>query len=99
VDWWWYFRVNFYEPDGPVGGTIYDFGSFRAYRDAVYLHGAQFLEALRLNMGDEAFFAFLHDYATQMSGHQATGEAFFTLLEEYYPGDNLDALRNAFFSP
>mgnify|MGYP002386285304 CR=1 FL=1 len=99
VDWWWYFRVNFYEPTGPVGSTIYDFGSFRAYRDAVYLHGAQFLEALRLNMGDEAFFAFLHDYATQMSGHQATGEAFFTLLEEYYPGDNLDALRNAYFSP
>jgi hypothetical protein len=98
VDWWWYFRVNFYEPTGPVGGTIYDFGSFRAYRDAVYLNGALFLEALRLNMGDEAFFAFLRDYATQMSGHQATAEDFFTLLSQY-AGSNLDELRDTYFSP
>ena len=83
VDWWWYFRVDIYAPSGPLDGTIYDFTTFRAYRDAVYLRGAQFLEALRQQMGDEAFFAFLRAYASEMSGQQATGEDFFRILEEY----------------
>ena len=97
VDWWWYFRVDFYEPAGPVNGTIYDFDSFRTYRDAVYLHGAQFLEALRLQMGDPAFFAFLRAYATQMSGRQATAADFFTILAEY-AGDT-SAIQAAYFTP
>jgi hypothetical protein len=98
VDWWWYFRVNFYAPVGPVDGTIYDYDSFRAYRDAVYLRGAQFLEALRQQMGDEAFFAFLRAYATQMSGRLATSEDFFNLLESYTAGD-LSELKEIYFSP
>ncbi len=72
VAWWWAYRVDFYQPEGFVNATIYDYSSFRAYRDAVYLNGARFLEAVRQKMGDEAFFAALHDYATQFRGRLAT---------------------------
>jgi hypothetical protein len=65
LDFWWAFRVNYYEPTGWVNGSIYDYGGFRPYRDAVYLRGAQFLEELRALIGDEAFFAFLLDYAAR----------------------------------
>ncbi len=97
VDWWWYFRVELYAPSGPLNGTIYDFSTFRAYRDAIYLRGAQFLESLRQQLGDEAFFAFLRTYATEMSGEQATGEDFFRILEEY--AGEVSGLREEYFSP
>jgi hypothetical protein len=97
VDWWWYFRVELYAPSGPLNGTIYDFSNFRAYRDAVYLRGAQFLEALRQQMGDEAFFAFLRTYASEMSGEQATANDFFRILEEY--AGEVSGLREEYFSP
>jgi len=96
VDWWWYFRVNFYEPVGPVDGTIYDFSSFRTYRDAVYLSGAQFLEDLRLQLGDEAFFSFLRAYAAQQTNRQSTADDFFNLLAEYTQ-DDLDGLLSTYF--
>ena len=97
VDWWWYFRVDLYAPSGTLDGTIYDFTTFRTYRDAIYLRGAQFLETLRHDMGDEAFFAFLRTYATEMSGKQATAADFFRLLETY-AGD-VSGLREEYFSP
>jgi hypothetical protein len=97
VDWWWYFRVELYAPAGPLNGTIYDFSSFRSYRDAVYLRGAQFIEALRQQMGDEAFFAFLRTYASEMSGEQATAADFFRILEAY--AGEVSGLREEYFSP
>jgi aminopeptidase N len=42
---------------------VYDFGSVRDYINAVYLNGARMLEALRTDMGTEAFFAWLGRYA------------------------------------
>lgn len=97
VDWWWYFRVDIYAPTGTLNSTIYDYASFRAYRDAIYLRGAQFIEALRQGMGDAAFFAFLRAYATEMSGRQASADDFFRTLEEY-TGD-ISALKQIYFSP
>jgi len=82
VDWWWYFRVNFYEPDGWVDESIYDFDQFRSYRDAVYLNGAKFLDDLRNLIGDQAFFSFLRDYAGQNKYQIATGTDFFAILRE-----------------
>jgi hypothetical protein len=96
VDWWWYFRVDYYEPEGWVNGTIYDYDSFRSYRDAVYLRGARFLEAMRMQIGDEAFFGFLRDYAGQMSYRQATANDFFAILAAYASGD-LNDLTDRFF--
>jgi hypothetical protein len=82
VDWWWIYRVNFYDPDGWVDGTIYDFDQFRPYRDAVYLNGAKFLDDLRNLIGDQAFFAFLRDYAGQNKNQIATATDFFAILQE-----------------
>jgi hypothetical protein len=97
-DWWWEFRVNFYAPTGWVNGSIYDYDGFRPYVNAVYLRGALFLEALRQEVGDEAFFAFLQEYARQYTYRLATRQDFFTLLERYTRTD-LSSLVEAYFNP
>jgi aminopeptidase N len=96
VDWWWYYRVNFYEPTGPVDATIYDFNTFYSYRNSVYLNGAKFINDLRSLMGDQAFFAFLRDYARQYQYKLATSEDLFTLLREHTSKD-LDGLLAEYF--
>lgn len=98
VDWWWGYRVNFYQPSGVVNGAIYDFAGFRPYRDAVYLRGAQFLEALRQRVGDEAFFAFIKAYAGRYAGKIASSADFFSLLQEFSSADLAD-LRQQYFNP
>ena len=97
VEWWWYFRVDYYQPSGPVNGTIYDFTGFRPYRDAVYLHGALFLEDLRNLVGDEAFFAFLSDYTARFTLAQAQATDFFTVLNEHSSVD-ISLLKSQYFS-
>jgi aminopeptidase N len=98
VDWWWSYRVNFYQPTGWVNGTIYDYSGFRPYRDAVYLNGAKFLEDLRNLIGDQTFFAFLQDYATRNAHRQATATDFFAILREHTPED-LSGLLSTYFQP
>jgi len=41
-DWWWNFRVNYFNPSGWVDTSIYEGGTFRAYTNAAYLTGANF---------------------------------------------------------
>jgi len=96
VDWWWYYRVNFYEPSGWIDGSIYDFSQFRPYRDSVYLNGAKFLENLRNLIGDQAFFAFLRDYAHKNVHGIATATDFFTILRDHTSKD-LDGLLADYF--
>ena len=80
---WWGFRVNYFQPQGYVNRSIYDYSSFRPYVNATYLQGARFLEALRRRIGDQAFFAFLHAYYAQMQGRIATPEDFFRILDAH----------------
>jgi hypothetical protein len=82
-EWWWDFRVKTYSPQGYVDTPIYDFYSPRGYIDAVYLQGARMMEALRVNLGDEAFLAWLRRYADQMRDKIA------------YPVDLWGALSNS----
>ncbi len=96
LDWWWYYRVNFYDPSGWVDGSIYDYQQFRPYRDAVYLNGAKFLGDLRTLIGDEAFFAFLKDYAHKKAYGIATGADFFSILREHTSKD-LSGLITQYF--
>jgi hypothetical protein len=98
LSWWWAFRVDYYEPTGVIDGAIYDYDSFRTYRDSVYLHGAHFLEELRGAMGDEAFFAFLRDYASRFANQQVTVADFFAMLQEHTTKD-LSRLRGKYFTP
>jgi aminopeptidase N len=97
IDWWWAYRVNYYEPRGWVDGSIYNPDGYRAYRDAVYLNGAVFLDTLRNKMGPDAFNNFLRTYATQFSYRIASSDDFFNLLGEYTLTDISD-LSARFFS-
>jgi aminopeptidase N len=80
VEWWWTFRVGAYSPAGYVDSTVYEFYSARGYINAIYLRGAQMMQELRENLGDEAFFAWLSQYTQQMAGQLATPADFWGLL-------------------
>jgi hypothetical protein len=93
---WWLFRVESFSPAGWVETNIYDGINFRTYANAVYLRGAQFLESLRKKIGDAAFFAFLKDYVSQMSGKIATSQDFFRILDTH-TSVNLGDLISTYF--
>jgi hypothetical protein len=99
LDWWWAYRVNYYEPHGWVDGSIYNPDGFRPYRDAVYLNGAIFLDELRKTVGDEAFFATLKDYAAQYNQKLATGQDFFAVLEKHSLADIRNVVEKYFQNP
>lgn len=89
--WWWDYRVRYFEPQGAINDSIYNprkaLDPYPAYRAAVYLNGAVFLDELRAQIGDEAFFAFLKDYAGTYRGQIATRAGFFEVLARHTPVD------------
>ncbi len=95
-DWWWNFRVNYFGPSGYVDSNIYNSGTFRAYVNAVYLNGANFLEALNYRMGEDAFFHFLQDYASRYGHGRATTADFFAVARQNTTADISD-LISAYF--
>ncbi|HZD56706.1 MAG TPA: M1 family metallopeptidase [Anaerolineales bacterium] len=97
LDWWYAYRIDYYDPKGWVDGSIYNPEGYRAYRDAVYLNGALFLDDLRSQIGNEAFFAFLKDYVRRFTHKIATGDDFFILLASHTQKD-LTALVGEYFS-
>ena len=97
LDWWWAYRVQYYNPHGWVDGSIYNPEGYRAYRDAVYLNGVLFLEELRGQIGEQAFLTVLREYSAQNRGRVATGNDFFSLLEPY-AGEELSGLIARYFS-
>jgi aminopeptidase N len=96
VDWWWNYRVNRFTPKGWVNSTIYDFDAFRPYVNSVYLRGAQFMQKLREQSGNEVFLAFLKDYATRYRHGWVSGADFFNVLGDHTQ-QNLDSLIGDFF--
>lgn len=96
VNWWWQWRVTWFEPSGWVDRTIYDGADFRGYTDAVYLRGALFLEDLRERIGEQAFNAFLQDYIAQYSYKIATTDDFFKILDRHTDKDYSDIV-DAYF--
>jgi aminopeptidase N len=103
LSWWWDVRVLYYQPRGFVDDSIYnphgEAQAYRAYRDAVYLNGAVFLDELRALVGDEAFFAFLKEYAAQFGGRIAATQDFFTLLRGRSSADLTPLLQKYFAAP
>ena len=99
VNAWQAFRIDAYNPSGWVDTDIYHGVDFRTYANAVYLRGAQFMQALRGRVGDEAFFAFLKDYATQMAGKRATSADFFRVLRQHTSVDISDLIAEFFQNP
>ncbi len=100
VEWWWTYRVDYYQPgERPIDGSIYEFKSWRAYRDTVYLRGAHFWHDLRQTLGDEAFFAFLRAYRAAYQGRIVTPADWAALLAQHTPpGVDLQPLWAKYFS-
>jgi aminopeptidase N len=97
VEWWWEFRVNQWQPAGWVDSTAYELPTFRPYVNAVYLRGVLFLDDIRAAMGDEAFFAFLREYAQQGAHRLVTGEEFLWKLAYAAPNQALNTILNEYF--
>ncbi|HEY9152211.1 MAG TPA: M1 family aminopeptidase [Anaerolineales bacterium] len=95
-NWWWNFRVNYFGPSGYVDGSIYDYPTFRSYVNAVYLNGANFLDALRNRVGDTVYFAFLKDYASRYAHKHATAADFFATLRLHTSTDFSDIVQQYF---
>jgi hypothetical protein len=87
LDWWLEYRVAYYQPQGWVDLSIYDSSSYRAYRDAVYLNGMNFLAELRDLVGAEVFMEFLQDYLDRRTNEFATADDFFVILREHSDAD------------
>ena len=99
LSWWWTHRIDAYTPKGYLDiplNTSFEDDMYRQYVNAVYLRGAQFLDALRNRIGDEAFFAFLRDYLNQFNGKRATADDFFAVLRQHTNTDISD-LMNEYF--
>ena len=93
---WWPYRMYYYDPSAKVDITVYEGTGFQPYTNATYFLGAHFLEDLRTRIGDEAFFAFLKDYSTQMDGKIATPQDFFTILRQHTSADISDLIATYF---
>jgi hypothetical protein len=72
VPWWWTFRVKIFQPQGFVDARAEEFSSGRLYINAVYLRGALMLQAIREQIGDEAFLAWLKRYTKDNWGRITT---------------------------
>jgi aminopeptidase N len=99
VQWWWSYRIDYYQPSGYIDVPLYDSGGFTPYTNAVYRMGAHFYQDLRTEIGDEAFFAFLKDYSTQMDGKIATSADFFRILRQHTDKDLTHLLAEYFRNP
>lgn len=95
-DWWWNFRVNYFGPSGYVDTSVYEAQTFRAYVNASYLNGANFMEALHYRMGDDDFFRFLKDYTSRYGRGRATAYDFFAVARQNTTADISDLIRAYF---
>ncbi len=94
--WWWANRVDGFKPSGWVDSTTSIPGGYTAYRDAVYLNGAKFLQSLRELVGSKAFVAAVKQYALENTYQIATGTDFFEAIKTNSDA-NLDALLRQYF--
>lgn len=94
--WWQSARIDFFQPEGKIDGTVPSYGGFTPYTNATYRQGARFLHELRERIGDEAFFAFLKDYYTQMSGKISQPDDFFRILQTHVTVDYSDLVTKYF---
>ena len=87
LSWWWANRVDGFKPSGWVDSTTSIPGGYTAYRDAVYLNGAKFLQGLREVVGDEAFFAAVEEYAIENTYKIASETGFFNVIRKHSSAD------------
>lgn len=98
-DWWWGFRVAGYNPQGQVDSTIYEYDNLRTYINAIYLRGVQMLHNLREDIGTEAFFDLLAEYAQTADGDLVTANTFWSLFTPEQIGATVDTRREFLRNP
>jgi hypothetical protein len=76
--WNWLDFAN--DPTAPIGGSVDSYGD--DYGAIVYGKGALFFDALRRELGDDVFFAFLHAYYNRYVYGFATTAGFQAVAEE-----------------
>ncbi len=96
LPWWQSARIDFFQPEGKIDGTVPSYGGFTPYTNATYRQGARFLHELRQRIGDEAFFAFLKDYSAQMRGKITRPADFFSILQSHTTADYSDIVTKYF---
>lgn len=90
-----YEQIHGSNQDGPVGRSIQDFAeSEQPSGPVIYGKGAVFLDTLRLEVSDEAFFVILREYYQRYKYGVATGENFLAVAEEV-AGRELDEMYDA----
>lgn len=97
-EWWYLARIT---PDEnkncPVDISIYGFYDYNCYyTESVYKRGAMFLQAVRDLIGDQAFLAFLKDFATQFAHRRASTQDFFTFLHQSSDADLTNIIQEFF---
>jgi len=70
-----------------VGSSLAEFSGSGYYTNIVYHKGPLFLNALRIQMGDEAFFIGLRAYYRQYRFGVASGEGFLQVMQQYSDTD------------
>lgn len=70
-----------------VGSSLAEFSGTGYYTNIVYHKGSLFLNTLRTQMGDEAFFTGLRAYYRQYQFGVASGEGFLQVMQQYSPSD------------
>jgi aminopeptidase N len=88
------FRVTYdgIPADDPFWQTVIgDPGVDLLFHDAVYVRGAMTLQALRNEVGDDAFFEIIRSWAADQSGGHGTTDEFIALAEQV-SGQQLDAV-------
>jgi hypothetical protein len=68
-------------PELPIGRGVAAYPTQREYALFVYLKGALFFDALRSDLGDEVFFAFLQEYFQTFRYSIASAKDFQTTAE------------------
>lgn len=98
VDWWWAFRIDLYSVYEKVNRPIAGYATFPSYVRGVYVYGAEFFDALRQAVGDEAFFAGLAEYLAVGRHEVMSGDEFLRIMTQSNP-DVLQPLLDEFFDP
>lgn len=94
--WYWDSRVNYWKPEGLLGRPVTDFNDDEDYLRNLLRRGALFMDGLRQNIGDTAFFEFLNDYYRNGAYRTVSAADFFNALRRHTDSD-LEALLTEFF--
>jgi LysM domain/Peptidase family M1 domain len=94
--WYWDSRINYWKPEGLLGRPVSDFADDEDYLRNLLRRGALFMDGLRKNIGDDAFFAFINDYYRNGAYRIVTSADFFNALRRH-TDSNLEGLLTDYF--